>query len=81
MMKIVKLGRENWLFSDTPKGVTASAQLCRLVDAVKASGPEPYAWLRRALERLAQASSVEDYEALSLWNWSRDHLAERATHF
>nr|WP_244653341.1 transposase domain-containing protein [Pseudomonas fluorescens] len=28
----------------------------------------PNAWLRHALERLPQASSVEDYEALMPWN-------------
>jgi hypothetical protein len=60
--------RKNWLFSDTPKGATASAQLYSLVETAKANGQEPYAWLRHALERLPQASSVEDYEALLPWN-------------
>lgn len=62
------IGRKNWLFSDTPKGATASAQLSSLVETAKANGQEPYAWLRHALERLPQASSVEDYEALLPWN-------------
>lgn len=62
------IGRKNWLFSDTPKGATASAQLYSLVETAKANGKEPYAWLRHALERLPQASSVEDYEALLPWN-------------
>ena len=62
------IGRKNWLFSDTPKGATASAQLYSLVETAKANGQEPYAWLRHALERLPQASSVEDYEALLPWN-------------
>ncbi len=30
----------------------------------KANGQEPYAWLRHALERLPQVSSVEAYDAL-----------------
>lgn len=63
-------GRKNWLFSDTPKGATASAQLYSLVETAKANGQEPYAWLRHALERLPQASSVEDYEALLPWNFA-----------
>lgn len=42
------IGRKNWLFSDTPKGATASAQLYSLVEAAKANGQEPYAWLRHA---------------------------------
>lgn len=50
------------MFNDTPRGATASAQLpSRLVETAKANGKEPYAWLRHALERLPQGSSVEDY--------------------
>lgn len=64
------IGRKNWLFSDTPKGATASAQLYSLVETAKANGQEPYAWLRHALERLPQASRVEDFEALLPWNCS-----------
>jgi hypothetical protein len=64
------IGRKNWLFSDTPKGAKASAQLYSLVETAKANGQEPYAWLRHALERLPAATSVEDYEALLPWNCS-----------
>jgi len=60
--------RKNWLFSDTPKGAASSVQLYSLVEIAKANGKEPYAWLSQALERLPQASSVEDYEALLPWN-------------
>ncbi len=62
------IGRKNWLFSDTPKGATASAQLYSLIETAKANSQEPYAWLRHALERLPTATSVEDYEALLPWN-------------
>jgi len=62
------VGRKNWLFSDTPKGATASAQIYSLVETAKANGQEPYAWLRHVLERLPQARSLEDYEALLPWN-------------
>ena len=64
------IGRKNWLFSDTPKGATASAQIYSLIETAKANGQEPYAWLRHILERLPTASSVEDYEALLPWNCS-----------
>ncbi|MFI8742161.1 IS66 family transposase [Pseudomonas sp. NPDC077405] len=64
------IGRKNWLFSDTPKGATASAQLYSLVETAKANAQEPYAWLRHVLERLPLANSVEDYETLLPWNCS-----------
>ena len=62
------IGRKNWLFSDTPKGVTASAQIYSLIETAKTNGQEPYAYLRHILERLPQANCVEDYEALLPWN-------------
>ncbi|MDV7214260.1 IS66 family transposase, partial [Azotobacter beijerinckii] len=43
------IGRKNWLFSDTPRGATASAQLYSLVETARANGQEPYAWLRHVL--------------------------------
>lgn len=64
------IGRKNWLFSATPNGARASAQLYSLVETAKANGREPYAWLRHVLERLPQAVSVEDFEALLPWNCS-----------
>ncbi len=64
------IGRKNWLFSDTPKGATASAQIYSLIETAKANGQEPYAWLRHILERLPGAQSVEEYEALLPWNCS-----------
>ncbi|WP_339444751.1 IS66 family transposase, partial [Pseudomonas hunanensis] len=57
------IGRKAWLFSDTPKGATASAQIYSLVETAKVNGQEPYTWLRHVLERLPYASSVSDYEA------------------
>ncbi len=62
--------RKNWLFSDTPKGATASAQIYSLIETAKANGQEPYAYLRHILERLPQVNSVEGYEALLPWNCS-----------
>ncbi|KPY04209.1 Transposase IS66 [Pseudomonas amygdali pv. mori] len=64
------IGRKAWLFSDRPKGATASAQIYSLVETAKLNGQEPYTRLRYVLERLPQAGSVEDYEALSPWNYS-----------
>lgn len=64
------IGRKAWLFSDTPKGASASAQIYSLVETAKINGQEPYTWLRHVLERLPHVSTVEDYEALLPWNCS-----------
>jgi hypothetical protein len=66
------IGRKAWLFSDTPKGATASAQIYSLVETAKVNGQEPYTWLRHVLERLPQAQSVGDYEALLPWSCSQE---------
>lgn len=62
------IGRKNWLFSDTPKGARASAQIYSLIEIAKANGQEPYAWLHHVLERLPTVRGVEGYEALLPWN-------------
>ena len=64
------IGRKAWLFSDTPKGATASAQIYSLVETAKVNGREPYTWLRHVLEHVPLAKSVADYEALLPWNCS-----------
>ncbi|AKA82791.1 Mobile element protein [Pseudomonas synxantha] len=64
------IGRKAWLFSDTPKGAAASAQIYSLVETAKVNRQEPYTWLRHVLEKLPKAQSVEDYEALLPWNCS-----------
>ena len=69
------IGRKNWLFSDTPKGATASAQLDSLIKTAKVNDQEPYAWLR-----LTTAALVEDYEAMLPWKFSPDCRVERTIH-
>ncbi len=58
------VGRKNWLFSDSVKGVTASANLYSLIETAKANGLEPYAYFRTVFTELPAASTVEDIEAL-----------------
>lgn len=64
------IGRRAWLFSDTPKGATASAEIYSLVETAMVNGKEPYTWLRHVLERLPHTQSVAHYEALLPWNCS-----------
>lgn len=58
------IGRKNWLFSDSVRGVRASANLYSLIESAKANGLEPYAYLRRVFTELPRAKTVEAIEAL-----------------
>jgi transposase len=69
------VGRKNWLFSATPKGATASANLYSLIETAKANGLEPYGYLRRVFTELPQAASVEGVEALLPWHCTSANAA------
>ncbi|VAW72890.1 Mobile element protein [hydrothermal vent metagenome] len=58
------IGKKNWLFSHSVKGVKASANLYSLIETVKANGLEPYAYLRYLFTELPKAQTVEDIEVL-----------------
>jgi hypothetical protein len=62
------VGRKAWLFSDTPAGCHASAKLYSIIETAKANGLEPFAYLRLIFEKLPQATTLADVEALLPWN-------------
>jgi transposase len=68
------LGRKNWLFSDSVKGVKASANLYSLIETAKANGLEPYAYLRHLFTELPKAQTVEAIEALLPGKLSMDQI-------
>jgi len=68
------LGRKNWLFSASVKGVKASANLYSLIETAKANGLEPYAYLRHVFTELPKAETVEAIEALLPGNLSKDQI-------
>jgi transposase len=55
------MGRKNWLFSTSVKGVKASANLYSLIETAKANGLEPYAYLRHVFTELPKAESLEAF--------------------
>jgi transposase len=61
------MGRKAWLFSDTPRGAEASAKLYSLIETAKACGLEPITYLRHIFEKLPQAATLADLEALLPW--------------
>ena len=58
------IGRKNWLFSDSVEGAKSSAMFYSLIETAKANNVEPFDWLRRVLEKLPYAETLEDYEDL-----------------
>ena len=68
------VGRKNWLFSASVKGVTSSANLYSLIETAKANGLEPYAYLRYLFTALPKAETVEVIEALLPGNVAPDQI-------
>jgi len=68
------VGRKNWLFSASVKGVKASANLYSLIETAKANGLEPYAYLRYLFTALPKAETVEVIEALLPGNVDPDQI-------
>jgi transposase len=58
------VGRKNWLFSQSVKGVNASANLYSLIETAKTNGLEPYHYLRYVFTELPKATTVDDIERL-----------------
>jgi hypothetical protein len=68
------LGRKNWLFSASVKGVKASANLYSLIETAKVNGLEPYAYLRYVFTQLPRAQTVADIEVLLPGNLEKDQI-------
>jgi len=68
------LGRKNWLFSASVKGVKSSANLYSLIETAKVNGLEPYAYLRYVFTELPKADTVEAIEALLPGNIDKDQI-------
>jgi hypothetical protein len=68
------LGRKNWLFSASVRGVQASANLYSLIETAKANGLEPYAYLQYLFTELPKATIVEAIEVLLPGNLTKDQL-------
>ena len=71
------LGRKNWLFSASVRGVKASANLYSLIETAKANDLEPYAYLRYLFTELPKAQTVEAIEALLPGNLDKDQIKIR----
>jgi len=70
------IGRLNWKFSDTPAGAHASAALYSLIETAKASGLEPFTYLRYLYTHMPAMTTVEQIETLLPWNVDRSQVVE-----
>ena len=59
------IGRNNWLFCDTVEGAQASSLLYSLTITAKLNGKDPFKTLTEILQKLPDATIVDDYEALT----------------
>lgn len=67
-IKSFVIGRNNWMFSATPQGATASAVLYSLVITAKENGLTPYDYLRHALSTMPTLKTRADVQQLLPWN-------------
>ena len=54
------VGRKNWLFSNTPRGASASAVAYSIAETAKANGLRPFRYFQFLLERLPVEIPIED---------------------
>lgn len=58
------VGRKNWLFSNSPKGVKASAIVYSLLETAKANDLDPERYLKYLFEKLLNTANFKDAETL-----------------
>ncbi len=64
------IGRKNWLFSNTPKGATASAVIYSIIETAKANDLNPFCYLTYLFEQLPNIDT-NDLELLDTYlPWS-----------
>ena len=64
------IGRKNWLFANTPRGVRTSALVYSLVETAKENALDPRAYLQYLLQRLPAIDSSDTKAIDSLLPWS-----------
>lgn len=68
-IRLFTLGRKNWMFSDSPKGASASAVVYTMVEMAKAHDLNIYQYLKYILEqRPNRTMTDEQFESLAPWS-------------
>lgn len=74
-LRVVALGRKNYLFAGSDRGGERAAAIYSLVGTAKLNGVDPETYLRDVLSRIAD-HPVNRIEELLPWNLTADQLAE-----
>lgn len=69
-IKPLVIGRNNWLFSNTPKGADASAVIYSIVETAKENDLNPFPYLEYLFERLPNVDKADPSELSRLLPWS-----------
>ena len=64
------IGRKNWIFSKSVRGVKASANLYGLIETAKANGIDPWKYLDHVLAELPKAQTIDDIALLLPGNFA-----------
>ena len=68
--RIFVVGRKNWLFSDTPRGASASAAIYSITTTARANGLNPRLYIEWLLTEMPNASELTDEVVDSFMPWS-----------
>ena len=68
------VGRKNWMFSQSVKGVEASAALYSLIETAKANGIEPWRYLNHVFKELPACTTLEQLEALLPYHLDKEQF-------
>ncbi|NCC82256.1 MAG: IS66 family transposase [Clostridia bacterium] len=66
------IGRKNWLFSNTPKGATASAMIYSIIETAKENKLKPFEYLKYLFEQLPNTDITNQDILVIYLPWSAD---------
>ena len=77
-LRVVTVGRKNWLFSDTQDGANASMIIYTMIEMAKAHGLDPYLYLKYLLDRRVKDGAPDEaLEQLAPWSQAVQDTCKR----
>ena len=72
------IGRNNWLFANTPSGAKASATAFSIIETAKENGVDPYEYLKYVFTKAPNLKESESIDILLPWNAPDDCRSKSA---